>query len=197
MAETTTATSKPLDLAFDVARHISDTFDIGDRRAAELHDQTRHNALIKSLQTQPLGRLYMKARPAPVNLHFPVKDQHVRKSLRQHRSRGTRPLCKARRQWWDLKGPQAALHKLNPTRIGYLRNLFCAHFPDGDKPRVKNSEMPLTGLRIVDLGCGGGLLAEPLAQLGARVTAIDPAEENILAPAATRNWAGSTSTIAR
>jgi 2-polyprenyl-6-hydroxyphenyl methylase/3-demethylubiquinone-9 3-methyltransferase len=84
-------------------------------------------------------------------------------------------------KWWDLKGPQAALHKLNPTRIGYLRNLFCAHFPDGDKPRARQGDKPLEGLRVVDCGCGGGLLAEPLAQLGARVTAIDPAEENILA----------------
>jgi 2-polyprenyl-6-hydroxyphenyl methylase/3-demethylubiquinone-9 3-methyltransferase len=84
-------------------------------------------------------------------------------------------------QWWDLKGPQAALHKLNPVRIGYLRNLLCAHFPDGDKPRARGAAKPLTGLRVVDLGCGGGLLAEPLAKLGAQVTAIDPAEENILA----------------
>jgi 2-polyprenyl-6-hydroxyphenyl methylase/3-demethylubiquinone-9 3-methyltransferase len=81
--------------------------------------------------------------------------------------------------WWDLKGPQAALHKLNPVRIGYLRNLFCAHFPDGGKPRRRDVEKPLAGLKVVDLGCGGGLLAEPLAQLGAQVTAIDPAEENI------------------
>lgn len=83
--------------------------------------------------------------------------------------------------WWDLSGPQRALHKLNPVRVGYLRNLFCSHFPDGTKPRDRNGDRPLAGLRIVDLGCGGGLLAEPLARLGAEVTAIDPAEENIVA----------------
>jgi 2-polyprenyl-6-hydroxyphenyl methylase/3-demethylubiquinone-9 3-methyltransferase len=82
--------------------------------------------------------------------------------------------------WWELSGPQAALHKLNPVRIAYLRNLFCAHFPDGAKPRDPKAVKPLAGLRIADLGCGGGLLAEPLARLGAEVTAIDPAEENIL-----------------
>ncbi len=82
-------------------------------------------------------------------------------------------------QWWDLSGPQRALHQLNPLRVDYLRNLFCAHFPDGTRPRDRNSEKPLAGIRVVDLGCGGGLLAEPLAQLGAEVTAIDPAEENI------------------
>jgi 2-polyprenyl-6-hydroxyphenyl methylase / 3-demethylubiquinone-9 3-methyltransferase len=84
-------------------------------------------------------------------------------------------------QWWDVAGPQRALHQLNPLRVGYLRNLFCGHFPDEAKPRNRKAERPLAGLRIVDLGCGGGLLAEPLARLGARMTAVDPAEENILA----------------
>ena len=83
--------------------------------------------------------------------------------------------------WWDLAGPQAALHKLNPVRIRYLRNLLCAHFPDGAKPRDRRAEKPLAGLRIADLGCGGGLLSEPLARLGAQMTSIDPAQENIQA----------------
>jgi 2-polyprenyl-6-hydroxyphenyl methylase / 3-demethylubiquinone-9 3-methyltransferase len=81
--------------------------------------------------------------------------------------------------WWDLEGPQKALHKLNPVRVTYLRNLFCSHFPDGLKPRERDTERPLQGLRIADLGCGGGLLCEPLAALGADVTGIDPADENI------------------
>ncbi len=83
--------------------------------------------------------------------------------------------------WWDVSGPQRALHRLNPVRVAYLRNLFCAHFSDGAKPRDRKAEKPLAGLRVVDLGCGGGLLAEPLARLGAHMTAIDPAQENILA----------------
>lgn len=83
--------------------------------------------------------------------------------------------------WWDLEGPQRALHKLNPIRISYLRNLFCSHFPDGQSPRDRKAEQPLRGLRIVDLGCGGGLLSEPLSALGAKVTGVDPAEENIAA----------------
>ncbi|MGO8737670.1 bifunctional 2-polyprenyl-6-hydroxyphenol methylase/3-demethylubiquinol 3-O-methyltransferase UbiG [Rhodoblastus sp.] len=90
--------------------------------------------------------------------------------------------------WWDPNGPQRALHKLNPTRVLYLRNLFCAHFPDGTKPRDRKAEKPLAGLRIVDLGCGGGLLSESLAALGAQVTGADPAEENI---AAARRHAGA------
>ncbi len=83
--------------------------------------------------------------------------------------------------WWDLAGPQRALHKLNPVRVAYLRNLFSSHFADGEGPRDRKAEKPLNGLRIVDLGCGGGLLSEPLARLGGKVTAIDPAEENIAA----------------
>lgn len=83
--------------------------------------------------------------------------------------------------WWDREGPQRALHKLNPIRISYLRNLFCSHFPDGASPRDKSAEKPLKGLRIVDLGCGGGLLSEPLAVLGAEVVGLDPSEENIAA----------------
>jgi len=83
--------------------------------------------------------------------------------------------------WWDPEGPQRALHKLNPVRISYLRNLFCSHFADGSNPRDRNAEQPLKGLRVVDLGCGGGLLSEPLATLGANVTGVDPSQENIAA----------------
>lgn len=81
--------------------------------------------------------------------------------------------------WWNLQGPQRALHKLNPVRIAYLRNLCCAHFPAGSNPRDRRAERPLEGLRIADLGCGGGLLSEPLAALGAEVVGIDPAPENV------------------
>jgi 2-polyprenyl-6-hydroxyphenyl methylase/3-demethylubiquinone-9 3-methyltransferase len=82
-------------------------------------------------------------------------------------------------KWWDLAGPQATLHKLNTVRVRYLRNLFSSHFPDGDRPRDREAEKPLQGLRIVDLGCGGGLLSEPMARLGAQVAGIDPGLENI------------------
>ncbi len=76
--------------------------------------------------------------------------------------------------WWDPVGSSAMLHKLNPVRLGYVRQAINAHW-ECDPHALR----PLTGRRALDVGCGAGLLAEPLARLGARVTAIDAAPENI------------------
>jgi len=77
-------------------------------------------------------------------------------------------------QWWDPHGSMAALHKLNPVRLAYIRDCTAAHF-DRDAKRLDS----LAGLRVLDIGCGGGLLCEPLARLGARVVGVDPSERNI------------------
>ena len=76
--------------------------------------------------------------------------------------------------WWDATGPMAPLHKLNPVRVAYIRDRACAHFR-----RDAAVAQPLAGLAVLDVGCGGGLLAEPLARLGGTVTAIDPLPANI------------------
>ena len=76
--------------------------------------------------------------------------------------------------WWDPAGSSAMLHKLNPARLGYLRQRIDAHW--GSDPTARR---PLAGKRALDIGCGGGLLTEPLARLGAAVTAIDAAPEAI------------------
>ena len=78
------------------------------------------------------------------------------------------------RQWWDARGPMAALHKLNPVRLGYIRDHAAVHFAR-DPARLDS----LKGLRILDIGCGGGVLSEPLARLGAAVVGADPAEDSI------------------
>lgn len=76
--------------------------------------------------------------------------------------------------WWDEAGPMAPLHKLNPLRLAFIRDRICAH--RGLDARTRT---PLKGLRILDIGCGGGLLSEPLARMGARVTGIDLAPAHI------------------
>ena len=76
--------------------------------------------------------------------------------------------------WWDADGPMRPLHRLNPVRLAYIRDKLCRQF-DRDPASLK----PLDGLAIVDVGCGGGLLSEPLARLGADVVGIDAATENI------------------
>jgi 2-polyprenyl-6-hydroxyphenyl methylase/3-demethylubiquinone-9 3-methyltransferase len=81
---------------------------------------------------------------------------------------------KLAKDWWDPKGSSAMLHRLGPVRLAFLREAIDAHWgadPDGVKP--------LAGKTALDVGCGAGLLAEPLARLGAGVTGIDAAEENI------------------
>jgi 2-polyprenyl-6-hydroxyphenyl methylase/3-demethylubiquinone-9 3-methyltransferase len=77
-------------------------------------------------------------------------------------------------QWWDARGPMAALHKLNPVRLSYIRDRVAAHYAR-DAKRLDS----LTGLRILDIGCGGGILSEPLARLGAAMVGVDPSEANI------------------
>jgi len=76
--------------------------------------------------------------------------------------------------WWDPNGSSAMLHKLNPVRLGFVRKAIDAHFGSDAK-----SVRPLAGKRALDVGCGAGLLCEPLARLGAGVTGVDAAPENI------------------
>jgi 2-polyprenyl-6-hydroxyphenyl methylase / 3-demethylubiquinone-9 3-methyltransferase len=76
--------------------------------------------------------------------------------------------------WWDARGPMAALHKFNPVRLAYIRDQATEHF-DRDPKKLDC----LKGLRMLDIGCGGGILSEPLARLGAQMVGADPSEENI------------------
>ncbi|WIW88825.1 bifunctional 2-polyprenyl-6-hydroxyphenol methylase/3-demethylubiquinol 3-O-methyltransferase UbiG [Sphingobium sp. V4] len=81
--------------------------------------------------------------------------------------------------WWDPAGSSAMLHKLNPVRLRYIRAAIDRHWPGHEQ-----AFRPLAGRRALDVGCGAGLLAEPLARLGATVTGLDAAPENIAAAAA-------------
>lgn len=81
-------------------------------------------------------------------------------------------------EWWDPHGKFRPLHKLGPARLKFIRDRTVAHFG-----REGGGLRPLTGLSLIDIGCGGGLVAEPLARLGGSVTGIDPAAESIGAAA--------------
>jgi 2-polyprenyl-6-hydroxyphenyl methylase/3-demethylubiquinone-9 3-methyltransferase len=78
--------------------------------------------------------------------------------------------------WWDPNGRMAPLHKINPLRLGYIRDAACRKFG-----RNAKSLTCLEGLRILDIGCGAGLLCEPLTRLGAQLIGVDPSASNIAA----------------
>lgn len=77
-------------------------------------------------------------------------------------------------EWWSPTGKFRPLHKFNPVRLAYIRERICQNF--GRDPKAHR---PLEGLRILDIGCGGGLLSEPVARMGATVLGADPSEKNI------------------
>ncbi|MFA7585925.1 MAG: bifunctional 2-polyprenyl-6-hydroxyphenol methylase/3-demethylubiquinol 3-O-methyltransferase UbiG [Novosphingobium sp.] len=88
-------------------------------------------------------------------------------------------------EWWDPHGSSAMLHKLNPIRLGFIRDAVDGHWHT-DRLAMK----PLAGRRALDVGCGAGLLCEPLARLGAHVTGVDAAPENIAAATAHATGSG-------
>jgi len=77
-------------------------------------------------------------------------------------------------EWWDPKGDFKSLHQINPLRLAYIRDQLCSHF-NRDSENLRSLE----GLSVVDIGCGGGLICEPLTRLGAEVTGIDATPDSI------------------
>src|SRR5499426_4847781 len=77
-------------------------------------------------------------------------------------------------EWWDQRGKMAVLHRFNPVRLRFIKEAACRHF-GRDSKRLD----ALAGLRLLDIGCGGGILSEPMARLGAAVVGADPAEPNV------------------
>ena len=76
-------------------------------------------------------------------------------------------------EWWNPEGKFKPLHKFNPIRIRYIKDNIINHL------NIKGKNKPLNNLKILDIGCGGGLLSEPMSRLGANVTGIDASEKNI------------------
>jgi 2-polyprenyl-6-hydroxyphenyl methylase/3-demethylubiquinone-9 3-methyltransferase len=83
--------------------------------------------------------------------------------------------------WWNDAGPMRPLHEMAPVRVGFVRDRAAAAFGREAARRAGAAEPPFSGLSLLDIGCGGGLMAEPMARLGFRVTAIDAAANNIAA----------------
>src|SRR5262249_39127878 len=77
-------------------------------------------------------------------------------------------------EWWNPHGKFGVLHKFNPVRLAFIRDQACAHFE-----RDARTSRPFAGLRLLDIGCGGGLLSEPMARLGFDVVGADASEKNI------------------
>ncbi len=90
-------------------------------------------------------------------------------------------------QWWDPKGKFAPLHKFNPVRLDFIRNQAAVRFD-----RVTDGPAPFEGLRLLDIGCGGGLLCEPMRRLGFTVTGVDASAKNIGVASAHAAQAGLT-----
>ncbi len=76
-------------------------------------------------------------------------------------------------EWWDPEGKFKPLHKFNPLRISYIKKKITSHF------NISSKLLPLKNIELLDIGCGGGLLSEPMCRLGAKVTAIDASQKNI------------------
>ena len=76
-------------------------------------------------------------------------------------------------EWWDPEGKFKPLHKFNPIRISYIKDNIISSF------KLKNKRKPLNEVKILDIGCGGGLLSEPMSRLGANVVGIDASDKNI------------------
>jgi 2-polyprenyl-6-hydroxyphenyl methylase/3-demethylubiquinone-9 3-methyltransferase len=77
-------------------------------------------------------------------------------------------------EWWDPRGKMAMLHRFNPVRLAFIKQAACRHFE-----RHERRLDALAGLRVLDIGCGGGILSEPLARLGAAVVGADPSQTNV------------------
>ena len=112
--------------------------------------------------------------PSDINSLSPPKRE-VATTIRPHEAEHFGRLAA---DWWDPKGSSAMLHRLNPVRLGFLRGAIDRHW------RIDNENLrPLAGKTALDVGCGAGLLCEPLARIGAVVTGVDAAPENIAAAA--------------
>ena len=183
MAETTTATLRPAcDLGGDEARDAADALQVGHGRAAELHHQARHRGVNRpvckprpgrsSLEPWPLLVDTRPAREAPPPQEILADGASGASHRPGRRRRASRPRPP---NGGTPKGQFAPLHKFNPARLAFIRDQAAARFGRD----VRSARSRSRACRLLDIGCGGGLLAEPMSRLGFAVTAVDASAENI------------------
>src|SRR6185312_2026087 len=173
-------------------RDVADAIEVGDGGAAEFHDQTWHRGsrtcekqLTSGRRRASPGAAAEKARihngAAAALQHSelrgwqdPAGCEGNRMVTRMASSsvdpREVEQFARMATTWWDPRGPMAPLHKLNPVRLAYIRDRAAERF--GRDPKLLGC---LKGLRMLDIGCGAGILSEPLARLGADLVGVDPA----------------------
>jgi 2-polyprenyl-6-hydroxyphenyl methylase/3-demethylubiquinone-9 3-methyltransferase len=144
---------------------------IGDRGAAEFLDDARQREFLSRDRRRPSGSIdhgrFISTLRRPKQADHPRFAQKI--AMNPTTAADPRELAKfeaTAADWWDPTGPLAPLHRMNPVRIAFIRDAAVAG-------RQAPPGKPLRGLTVLDVGCGGGLLAEPLTRLGARVTGID------------------------
>ncbi|KAL6536092.1 Hexaprenyldihydroxybenzoate methyltransferase, mitochondrial [Orobanche hederae] len=130
------------------------------------HPEFSHN-----LQTRGYPGTPPPSPAAPACTPPPASNLHSKSSLNEDELKKFSAIAGT---WWDAEGPFKPLHVMNPTRLAFIRSTLCRHF--GKDPQCSR---PFEGLKFVDVGCGGGILSEPLARMGAIVTGIDAIEKNI------------------
>ena len=163
-----------IDLALDVARDVADAVDVGDRRAAEFHDEAGHGGRLRTFRQVAGETAYWQApaqkgaytyrwgrKPQPGAPDKPCEEQSMASEPQSHeRAESTVDPAEVERfsalaaEWWDPHGKMALLHKFNPVRLGYIREAAA-----GTSTAIAKRLDALKGLRILDIGCGGGILS--------------------------------------
>ncbi|KAI3516920.1 hypothetical protein L1887_16070 [Cichorium endivia] len=144
------------------------------RSLYRLRNLSRHNGLSAHSSSSNLKRAVVAAfQPSLHNRPYANTPQHTASTSSLNQTELAKFAAIAD-SWWDAEGPFKPLHVMNPTRLAFIRSTLCRHF--GKDPF---SARPFEGLKFVDVGCGGGILSEPLARMGASVTGIDAVDKNI------------------
>ena len=159
-------------LAFDETRDVADAFDIGHRSAAELHDDLGHKD-----GSAYFAGAYIDVGCLALNGGIGMRHQNDPALSAGTGSIDPAEIEKFNRlaaEWWDPNGKFKPLHAFNPVRLRYIREIAAVHFGrDGGLLR------PFEGLSLLDIGCGGGLVSEPMARMGFAVLGADASEKNV------------------